>query len=596
MLDDLDRMDLPSCLDAGTRCLAEAWPEGHPALHALVTLRKRLLESRLQVAVLGQFKRGKSTFINALLRASLLPSAVVPATAIPTFIAWGPVPNIRITFQDTRPPEESHPANATAIRAELHRWVTEEGNPVNRRQVRRVDLFVPADVLRDGIVLIDTPGVGSTLRHNTDAALRVLPECDAALFVVSADPPVTEAEIAYLRTIRPHVVRLYFVLNKIDYLDAAEQEQAIDFLRSTLRGVLGPAEDAMIFPLSARRALETAAEAGGAGSEVSGLSRIECDILRPLSSGKLSTLHASAASKAKTLLEQAWADLTVKQRALELPLDDLEQRARRLEQALHETERERQVAHDTLAGDRRRAATKLENQAEMLRREARRTFGALVQLNVESNRGVVDRAAIQRSLDTALPEFFEAKLAEFATDFRDAVEAILFRQQQRADALIVSVRMTTASLFDIALPPQEAPEQFRLGPEPYWVSQNLVHALIPSPIGLLRRALPGSMRQRYLRQALEQELDGLVLRNVEGLRWATLRGLDDTFRRFATQLDERLAEAIVTTQGSIRQVLKRRRDHAGETTSELSRLSALESKLGAVISGLTRQHVATIVV
>jgi GTP-binding protein EngB required for normal cell division len=587
MSNDLDAADLSGCIDAGAQCLVEAWPDGHPALSALHTLRERLQEARLQIAILGQFKRGKSTFINALLRAPLLPSAVVPVTAVPTFIAWGPEPHIRVSYQDTRPSEDFRPPDPAAIRAELDRWVTEEGNPVNRRKVRRVDLFFPADMLRDGMVLIDTPGVGSTLRHNTDAALQVLPECDAALFVVSADPPVTETEISYLRAIRPHVVRLNFVLNKIDYLNGPEQEQAIGFLRNVPRGSLGLAEEPQIFPLSARDALQAATEGNSAALEATGLRRIERDLLRPLRSDKLIALRASVAVKAKMLLEQGLVDLSLQRRALELPLDDLERRMRKLEEELHDTECERQMAHDMLAGDKRRAVEKLESQAEALREEALRKFRALIQLHVQNNRGILDRTAIQRSLDTELPDFFAAKLMEFAAGFRQLVEAVLSQQQQRADALIASVRVTTASLFDIALPPQGALEPFRLGPEPYWVSEKLVHALIPSPLSLLRRLLPGAMRQQYLRRLLEEKIADLVLRNVEGLRWSTLRGLDDTFRRFAGRLDERLTEAVAATQGSVHQVLERRRNQAGQTATELPRLNALEARLRAVVSGLT---------
>ena len=265
------------------------------------------------------------------------------------------------------------------------------------------------------------------------------------------------------------------------------------------------------------------------------------------------------------------------------------------EEALRETERERQVAHDMLAGDRRRAVEKLESQAEALRQEAGQRFNALVRRNVESNHGVVDRTAIQRSLDVALPDFFEATLATFSADFRQAVEAILSRQQQRADALIGSVRAITASLFDIKLLPQEPAEPFRLGPEPYWVSQKLVHALISTPAGVVRRILPGTMRQRYLQRALEAEIADLVMQNVEDLRWATLRGLDETFRRFGTQLDERLAEAISVTHGSIRQVVERRRNEAGQTANELSRLNALEDSLRAITSALVRLDTTTVV-
>ncbi len=586
MLDNPNGADLRGALDAGVNRVAQIWPDGHPALRALNTLRDRLAESRLQVAILGQFKRGKSTFINALLGAPLLPSAVVPATAISTFISWGPTPHIRVAYQDGRPPEDLHPIDPDEIRGELHQWVTEEGNPVNRRGVRRVDLFVPADVLRDRIVLIDTPGIGSTLRHNTKAALEVLPECDAALFVVSVDPPVTEAEVAYLRAVRPHVTRLYFVLNKVDYLDPAVQREVIGFFRNAFRAALATAEEPEIFPLSARGALQAATESSPTALEASGLLRIKREILRPLGTGKRSALRASATVKARMLLEQALADLSLKIRALELPLDDLQQRAQTLSKALCETERERLVAHDTLEGDKRRAIAELERQAEALRQEAGRTFDALVQQSIDASHGIVHRGRIQHSLDTVMPEFFEARLNAFAAEFRQVVETILARHRQRGDALIASVRKTTASLFDVALPPQEPPEPFRLGPEPYWVSQKLVHALIPSPAGLLRRVLPGAARQRYLRRALEQEIAGLILQNVEGLRWSTLRGLDTTFRRFTQQLDHHLAEAITATEGSVGQVINRRRHEAALAASELDSLRTAEVGLRLIIAGL----------
>jgi GTP-binding protein EngB required for normal cell division len=589
MLDDPNGKELPVCIDAGVQCLTEIWPQGNPVLHALNTLRERLDESRLQVAILGQFKRGKSTLINAVLRAPLLPSAVIPATAIPTFISWGSAPRIRVTYLDDKPANDLQPRDIFAIRSELYQWVSEEGNPVNRRRVRRVDLFYPADALRGGIVLIDTPGIGSTLQHNTDAALQVLPECDAALFVLSADPPITEAEIAYLRTIRPHVVRLYFVLNKVDYIDPGEQDAAIRFLRSALTHALEGEQEPVIFPVSARRALEAAASIDASAFAASGLPQIEREILQSLAGSKAGALRASAASKAKVLLEKAAAELGLKRRALELPLDDLEQRAQTLSEALRETERERQVAHDTLQGDRQRAIAGLERQAEALRQDARRSFGTLVQRHVEANAGSVDRAAIQRSLDTALPAFFEAKLAQFAAEFHHSVEAVLQRHEQRADALIASVRVTTANLFDVALPPAEPLESFHLGPAPYWVSQKLVHALIPSPGGMLKRVLPGQMRQRYLRRELEEEIAGLVSQNVEALRWSTLRGLDDTFRSFAARLDARRSEAITATEGSIRQVLERRRHQAGDAAMELQRLRGLEDELQAVISRLTER-------
>ena len=86
-----------------------------------------------------------------------------------------------------RPPREA---------PSLAGFVTEKGNPKNKLGVAEVQVDLPAPILTGGVVLIDTPGIGSTYRHNTSATLNFLKQCDAALFLVSADPPITEVELA----------------------------------------------------------------------------------------------------------------------------------------------------------------------------------------------------------------------------------------------------------------------------------------------------------------------------------------------------------------------------------------------------------------
>ena len=74
-------------LDQAGNAVASAIGADSPLRSRLLALRDRLQNERLQIAVLGQFKRGKSTFVNALLGAPVLPTAVVPLTSIATFIA-----------------------------------------------------------------------------------------------------------------------------------------------------------------------------------------------------------------------------------------------------------------------------------------------------------------------------------------------------------------------------------------------------------------------------------------------------------------------------------------------------------------------------
>jgi GTP-binding protein EngB required for normal cell division len=570
---------LLSSLDGARHCLASGWPDNYLPTQALARLRQRLLEARFQLAVLGQFKRGKSTFINGLLGTEVLPSAVLPLTAIATFIAWGAMPRVRVTYQGNRSAEDFHPPSTRDVQEQLRNFVTEEGNPANARGVARVDLFLPADILRNGVVLIDTPGIGSTLQHNTDTALQVLPECDAALLVVSADPPITEAEIAYLTEIRAHVVRLFYVLNKIDYLDPTERVQIEDFLRKTLRETGANEQNPVIFQLSARQALAARMNADEASLEASGLKRIEREIVRYLAHEKATSLRMSVCRKAYDLVDQALADLGVRIRALELPLADLEQRAATFAEALRAFEAERRTAQDLLAGDRTRVTAELEAQAERLRLDGRDHVTAAMQRAITVNGGSIDMPQVHRVVAETIPTFFDAKLGGVVTAFRQSVERIVVAHQARTDALVATVRRTAADLFDVPFQAADTMEPFRLGPEPYWVTQEERAVLMPSPAAFLTRLLPAGPRERRLRKRLEGEIVSLVQRNVENLRWATLRGLTETFRRFAVQLDENLAEAFDATQGVIGAALDRRQSHADETEAELARLQALYHRL-----------------
>ena len=89
-------------------------------------------------------------------------------------------------------------------------FVTENSNPKNLKGVLQVEITHPAAILRD-VVLIDTPGIGSTYRHNTEATMNFLPQCDAALFVISADPPIMEVEVTFLKEIRSRAAQVFLV-------------------------------------------------------------------------------------------------------------------------------------------------------------------------------------------------------------------------------------------------------------------------------------------------------------------------------------------------------------------------------------------------
>lgn len=214
---------------------------------SLQELQNKLLENRFHLVVLGQFKRGKSTFINSILGDPVLPTSVVPLTSIVTLLKYGEKESVQVTFN-----EGSH---RTIRREELADYVTERGNPANEKGVRRVEISFPSEYLKDGVSIIDTPGVGSTFENNTEMTYSYLPNMDAALFLLAVDPPISQAEIAFLKDVRQYVEKIFFIQNKIDYLGAMEREESLAFSKEAIEKALG-LDGIQIFPLSARQALE----------------------------------------------------------------------------------------------------------------------------------------------------------------------------------------------------------------------------------------------------------------------------------------------------------------------------------------------------
>jgi len=291
-------------------------------IHELCT---RLTHARFHLAVLGQFKRGKSTLLNALLGEPLLPSAILPLTSIPTFISWGENKQAKIVFRDERVYEASF-EKATDMSDFLAQYVTEEGNPQNKLAIARVEVECPTPLLKGGLILIDTPGIGSTFQHNTEMTFKFLPQCDGALFLISADPPITQVEIEFLKAVQAKVIRTVFILNKIDYLSENEQHAATDFFQVVLHEQLRLDAHEPVFAISARQGLEAKITGNSALWIDSGMSTLEDYLLKFLTKDKMHSLRLAVAKKAGVILENALLHIRLKQRSLTVPLENLDQR------------------------------------------------------------------------------------------------------------------------------------------------------------------------------------------------------------------------------------------------------------------------------
>ncbi|HXW89612.1 MAG TPA: dynamin family protein [Terriglobales bacterium] len=211
-------------------------------------LAGRIAEGRFYVACIGQFKRGKSTLINALIGDPVLPVGFTPVTAVPTVVRFGELRRARIQGQDGSWQDVSV--------TDLDQYVSEGCNAENRKGVRGVEVFVPSPLLAAGMCFVDTPGLGSVFTGNTAATQAFIPHIDAALVVIGADPPLAGEELALVEAVGHQVQELVLVLNKADRTTPEENAAAVSFAARQLQKRLGRAVGP-IFEVSASEQLDT---------------------------------------------------------------------------------------------------------------------------------------------------------------------------------------------------------------------------------------------------------------------------------------------------------------------------------------------------
>lgn len=314
-------------------------------------LAERLMEGRFYVACIGQFKRGKSTLLNALVGDPVLPTGVVPITTVPTILRYGQRRSARVRFQggtwkDLAPED-------------LVQYVSEEQNPENAKSVAGVEVFVPSLLLADGMCLVDTPGLGSIFAGNTAATQAFVPQIDAAIIVVGADPPIAGEELALVEEVGKHVRQLLVVLNKADRATESERRIAGPFTRKVLEKRLGRSIGS-IFEVSAFERLEKNENGWDWNLLIVALQKLVEE------SGR--TLVRAAGQRGLQRLGEEILSVTFEEReALVRPIEESERRIAAMHETIAETERSlREIGYLFMAEKHRLSDLFLERRKKFL--------------------------------------------------------------------------------------------------------------------------------------------------------------------------------------------------------------------------------------
>jgi len=243
-----------------------------------------------------------------------------------------------------------------------------------------------------------------------------------------------------------------------------------------------------------------------------------------------------------------------------------------------------------LAGDRIRALQELETEADRLRAEAR----SLLDHELDEALANGDSAQAARERFTGkIVAYFDAALQKVARETGERLSARFGAHQRRANEIITFVKQTATNLLEIPFRALRSEEIFETRRDPFWVTTANTVEMSPIPPDALDRFLPGTMRKKRVRLRLQKEIDKVVCRNVENLRWATLQNLEDAFRRFGSELDERLTGSLTTTRGAMKAALNLRIAHSEAVQSKLAEAQASCARLVAIERELELRKIMT---
>jgi predicted GTPase len=180
---------------------------------ALEQCRIKMAENRYKVLVVGEAKRGKSSFINAIIGRDILPTEQQIATSQVFCVSQAERESYRLRFEDG---SEKPITLADLPRYGSQEFADEQGEPQLSETIKWIEVEVPVRFLPKGLALLDTPGTGSMYVRHAQITHRYAREADAIIFVLDSEKPIIQEELDFLNMILGVTRSVFFIQTKID--------------------------------------------------------------------------------------------------------------------------------------------------------------------------------------------------------------------------------------------------------------------------------------------------------------------------------------------------------------------------------------------
>lgn len=538
----------------------------------LVMVKERLITNSFNLVILGQFKRGKTTLINSLIGKEVLPSSVVPLTSIVTILRFGQEIRCIIFMEDGSEREISV--------EELPRYVTEKENPGNVRGVRCAIIEYPSPFLEAGMMLVDTPGVGSTFLHNTETTYEFLDHLDAALFLMSADVPISQVEKELLDTIKDSTQKIFFVLNKIDNLTSNEVEEIAAFNKQVLEE-MGFAVH-KIWPISAREALKAKKINNDVQLLHSGLLELADALGSFLSSEKGKIILNTTISKTQRFISRKLSQIAIEKRTLEASGEELEDKLNTFYKLVTNLKQDREDIAYLLKGESDKLCLKVEDMLKSLEeKETARIKQCLAEFyenNTELN-PTVFRDEMQKVIKEEIVRGFDVFRKDSEQAISNNMQETFKRFTKRSNDIIREFKTAAELLFEVAMDATEFAVELTKDNSFYYMVQEYTAPTEEEVKSILRTFLPKSMSRKMVFHEMKERVFSDVSRNSGRTRADLTTRIRKTINHYAKQLKDLGNDLIEQIEQAIQKGHERRKAGDEFVRIELELLANKAKKL-----------------
>jgi small GTP-binding protein len=369
-------------------------------------LVRKLEEDRFHLVVMGEFNHGKTTFVNALLGEQVLPVGVTPTTAAIHHIRWADRPEATVvTTSGERRAVPFEEAKRFAV-----------GGGAATDDVDYLEIGYPAPMLKERILLVDTPGVNDLSLQRADITYSYIPRADAVLFLLDAGQILKESERVFLndKLLKASRDKIVFVITKWDLLSPEEQREALAYAKNHLSTLV---KEPVVFPVSAEAALSS----GLAGS---GLPELVAHLTRFLAEERGRILLDNALGEGSAVAQLLGKGIDARRRSIQMKTDEIDRRIAALEKDLAGQ-----------AGTIEQRRMQIREDVSAIKTSARKDLDRFVDDVCRQLPNVID-AAKPGELKQYLPAFLEDAYKQWAEEETKEIAMELERLAEKTVALV----------------------------------------------------------------------------------------------------------------------------------------------------------------